>query len=275
MFRIVFVRHGESVWNLENRFTGWEDVDLSARGVEEARAAGRLLKQARFEFDRAFTSVLKRAIKTTWMILEEMDRMWIPITNSWRLNERHYGQLTGLNKKEMATLYGAQQVQLWRRSFDVPPPSLAEDDTKNPRLSAKYRRLAEEEGFALTELPLTECLRDTVLRVVPYWESSIVPALQRQRAVVLVAAHGNSIRALVKHIEGISDRDIAEVNIPTGEPLYYELDAQMKPLNTLRKFGVVGRYLNSDDVIAAKIAGVANQSAPGVTIRSSSPASAQ
>ena len=244
MYKLVLLRHGESDWNRENRFTGWTDVDLSAKGVEEARAGGRLMKAEDYAFDLAFTSVLRRAIKTLWLALEEMDRMWIPVQHSWRLNERHYGALQGLNKAETAAKFGEKQVLVWRRSYDTPPPALDKDD---PRFAGGDPRYA---GLVPGELPLTECLKDTVGRVLPCWNGSIAPAiLSGQR--VIVAAHGNSLRALVKYLDGVSDADIVGLNIPTGVPLVYELDAALKPLRHY--------YLGDADEVARRIAAVSNQ----------------
>lgn len=223
MHKIVLLRHGESVWNKENRFTGWTDVDLSPRGEEEARRAGEMLKAAGFVFDCAYTSVLKRAIKTLWLALETMDLMWIPVHHSWRLNERHYGALQGLNKAETAAKFGEEQVLLWRRSYDAPPPALERRDPRYPGGDPRYAGLAE------SEVPLTECLKDTVSRFLPYWSEKIAPEVRRGRRVIL-AAHGNSLRALVKYLDGIGDREIIDLNIPTGIPLVYELDSQLKPV---------------------------------------------
>ncbi|MDH3319317.1 MAG: 2,3-diphosphoglycerate-dependent phosphoglycerate mutase [Betaproteobacteria bacterium] len=220
MHRIVLLRHGESTWNRENRFTGWTDVDLSPAGVEEARAAGRLLRKEGYEFDLAHTSVLKRAIRTLWLALEEMDCCWLPVTNSWRLNERHYGSLQGLNKAETAAKFGEVQVLAWRRSYDTPPPALEAHD---PRYEGKDPR------YAGAKVPLTECLKDTVARVLPYWNTAIAPQVRAGRRV-LVAAHGNSLRALIKHLDGVSDADIVGLNVPTGIPLVYELDSDLRPL---------------------------------------------
>jgi 2,3-bisphosphoglycerate-dependent phosphoglycerate mutase len=220
MHRIVFLRHGESTWNRENRFTGWTDVDLSAAGAEEARAAGRLLRAEGYAFDAAHTSVLKRAIRTLWLALEEMDRCWLPVEKSWRLNERHYGALQGLDKAETAAKFGEAQVLAWRRSYDTPPPALERQD---PRYEGGDPR------YAGTEVPLTECLQDTVARVLPYWNTAIAPQVRAGRRV-LVAAHGNSLRALIKHLDGVSDADIVGLNVPTGIPLVYELDGALKPL---------------------------------------------
>jgi 2,3-bisphosphoglycerate-dependent phosphoglycerate mutase len=223
MHRIVFLRHGESLWNRENRFTGWTDVDLSPAGVEEARAAGRLLRAGGHAFDLAHTSVLKRAVRTLWLVLEEMDCCWLPVEKSWRLNERHYGALQGLDKAEMAAKFGEAQVLAWRRSYDTPPPALAPGDPRDAAADARYR------GLSRAAVPLTECLKDTVARVLPYWNSVVAPAVRAGRSV-LVAAHGNSLRALIKHLDGVSDADIVGLNVPTGIPLVYELDDALKPL---------------------------------------------
>jgi 2,3-bisphosphoglycerate-dependent phosphoglycerate mutase len=222
MQKLVLLRHGESTWNKENRFTGWVDVPLSPKGAQEAAQAGRRLKDEGYVFDVAHTSVLKRAIKTLWIAMEELDLMWIPVVRSWRLNERHYGALSGLNKAEMAAQHGEEQVRVWRRSYDVRPPAYAADDEKNPSRDRRYAALAP------SERPLCESLKDTVARVVPYWESAIVPALRRGERV-LIAAHGNSLRALVKHLDAISDDQIVALNIPTGVPLVYELSDELKP----------------------------------------------
>ena len=223
MYEIALIRHGESAWNKENRFTGWTDVPLSEKGIEEARAAGQLLKREGYAFDLAFTSVLKRAIKTLWLVLEEMDRMWIPVRHSWKLNERHYGSLQGLNKAETAAKYGDEQVRIWRRSYDVLPPLLDKGDERYPGKDPRYTSLSPE------EIPSGECLADTVARVVPYWTEAVVPEVRAGKKVI-IAAHGNSLRALVKHIEGISDDDIMGVEIPTGQPLVYQLDDNLKVL---------------------------------------------
>ena len=223
MHKIVLLRHGESVWNKENRFTGWTDVELTELGIAEAKAAGKLMREAGFAFDIAFSSLLKRAIHTLWLALDEMDRTWIPVQRSWRLNERHYGNLQGLNKLEMTEKFGEQQVLEWRRSYDVPPPPLPLDDPRHPGFDQRYAQLLQ------SVLPASECLKDTVARFVPYWQDSIAPAVQAGKSVI-VAAHGNSIRAFVKHLDGISDADIVAVNIPTGIPLVYELDANLQPL---------------------------------------------
>lgn len=220
MHKLVLIRHGESTWNQENRFTGWTDVDLTPKGEQEARAAGRLLKANGYDFDLAFTSVLKRAIRTLWLVQEEMDRMWIPVENSWRLNERHYGALQGLDKAETAKRYGDEQVLIWRRSYDVPPQALDPDDPRSSFADIRYAHLKKE------QIPLTECLKDTVERVLPAWHGSIAPALARGQRVV-IAAHGNSLRALVKYLDRIGDKEIVSLNIPNGIPLVYELDDQL------------------------------------------------
>jgi len=225
MHQLVLIRHGESTWNLENRFTGWTDVPLTDTGVTQARQAGQLLKDAGFEFDVAYTSVLKRAVWTLWHCLDAMDRTWVPVQHDWRLNERHYGALQGLNKADMAREYGDAQVLAWRRSYDTPPPVLDAADPRGQRNDVRYARLAPE------QIPLTECLKDTVARVMPCWNERIAPSiLSGQRLVI--AAHGNSIRALVKFLDGISDDDIVGVNIPNGVPLVYELDSQLKPIGS-------------------------------------------
>ena len=223
MYKVVLLRHGESVWNMENRFTGWTDVDLSERGVTEAHRAGKLMKEQGYVFDVAFTSVLKRAIRTLWISMEEMDRMWIPVHNSWRLNERHYGALQGLNKAETAAQYGDQQVKVWRRSYDIQPPALTPEDPRWPGSDPRYQSLAPQ------DVPLTECLKDTVARFLPYWHETIAPTIQSGSRVI-IAAHGNSLRALVKYLDNISDDEIVELNIPTGVPLVYELDEELKPI---------------------------------------------
>jgi len=223
MFQLVLLRHGESAWNRENRFTGWTDVDLSPRGIEEAHEAARLLKQAGHTFDVAYTSVLKRAIRTLWLALDDMDLMWIPVHRHWRLNERHYGALQGLNKAETAAKFGEQQVKVWRRSYAIPPPALGADDERYPGKDRRYAELSRE------ELPLAESLKETVARFVPYWVSAIAPQVKAGKHV-LIAAHGNSLRALVKHLDVLSEEEIVELNIPTGVPLVYELDAELRPL---------------------------------------------
>ena len=244
MYKVVLLRHGESEWNRENRFTGWVDVDLSTQGRVEARTAAELLKAGGYTFDRAFTSVLKRAIRTLWIVLDEMDLMWIPVERSWRLNERHYGALQGLDKAETAAKFGERQVKIWRRSYDTPPPALEQTDPRFPGTDPRYRRLAP------SELPMTECLKDTVGRVLPYWHGTIAPAIKAGEKVLL-AAHGNSIRALVKYLDDVSDADIVELNIPTGVPLVYELDAGLRPLKHY--------YLGDPAAIEAAVQAVANQ----------------
>jgi 2,3-bisphosphoglycerate-dependent phosphoglycerate mutase len=222
MHKLVLIRHGESTWNLENRFTGWTDVDLTPLGIEQAQKAGHMLKAAGFDFDVAYTSVLKRATHTLWHCLDAMDRTWLPVVNSWRLNERHYGALQGLDKAETAKKYGDAQVLLWRRSYDVPPPSLEANDPRSERSDVRYAKLKSE------QIPLTECLKDTVARMMPFWDEALAPAIRAGKRTV-VAAHGNSIRALVKHLDGISDDDIVSLNIPNGLPLVYELDDNLIP----------------------------------------------
>jgi 2,3-bisphosphoglycerate-dependent phosphoglycerate mutase len=244
MTRLVLLRHGESVWNKENRFTGWTDVDLSEKGLSEARQAGALLKAEGFTFDLAYTSVLKRAIRTLWIVLDELDLMWIPIENSWRLNERHYGALQGLNKAEMAAQYGDEQVHIWRRSYATPPPPLEKTDPRYPGNDPRYRGLAE------ADIPVTESLKDTVARVIPYWQGTIAPALRAGRKLI-VAAHGNSLRALVKYLDDISDDEIVSLNIPTGVPLVYELNEQLRP--------VTHYYLGDPEEIAKAVQAVERQ----------------
>lgn len=244
MHKIVLLRHGQSAWNLENRFTGWTDVDLTKQGEEEARAAGRLLKQEGFEFDIVYTSVLKRAIRTMWLAMEEMDQVWLPVVRNWRLNERHYGALQGLDKAETAAKHGEEQVKIWRRSYDIPPPSLNESD---PRYPGRDRRYA---GLAKSDLPLTESLKDTVARFVPYWENTIAADVRAGKNVLIVA-HGNSLRALVKYLDNMSEKDILELNIPTGIPLLYELDANLKPIRST--------YLGDPEAAAKAAAAVAAQ----------------
>jgi 2,3-bisphosphoglycerate-dependent phosphoglycerate mutase len=244
MYKLVLLRHGESTWNKENRFTGWTDVDLSPRGREEALEAGRVLKAEGFTFDVAYTSVLKRAIRTLWIVLDEMDLMWIPVHRSWRLNERHYGALQGLNKAETAAKFGEDQVKIWRRSYDIRPPALTPDDERYPGRDPRYASLSPQ------ELPLTECLKDTVARFLPLWHETIAPAVQSGRRV-LIAAHGNSLRALVKYLDNVSDQDIVELNIPTGIPLLYELDAELRPRDR--------RYLGDPEKVKAAQEAVAAQ----------------
>ncbi len=244
MPNLVLIRHGESVWNKENRFTGWTDVDLTEKGFKEAHNGGLLLKKEGFSFDVAYTSVLKRAIRTLWIVLDEMDLMWIPVYRTWRLNERHYGALQGLNKAEIAESHGEEKVKIWRRSYDVPPPALEEKDKRHPCHDPRYNELTKD------ELPSTECLKDTVERFLPYWHDTVVPAL-KQGKKPLIAAHGNSLRALVKYLDNISDEDIVSLNIPTGVPLLYELDKDMKPVNS--------RYLGDPEEIEKAMASVADQ----------------
>ena len=244
MHRLVLLRHGESVWNQENRFTGWTDVDLNDKGLAEAREAGRLMAAEKFEFDNARTSVLKRAIRTLWIALDEMDLMWIPVHRSWRLNERHYGALQGLNKAETAAQHGEAQVKIWRRSYDIPPPPLTPDDPRHPSRDRRYASLSP------SELPLTESLKDTVARFLPYWHDAIAPDIKAGKRL-LIAAHGNSLRALVKYLDNVSEQDILDVNIPTGIPLVYLLNEDLKPL---QKY-----YLGDQEAVAAKMAAVANQ----------------
>jgi 2,3-bisphosphoglycerate-dependent phosphoglycerate mutase len=244
MYKLVLIRHGESTWNLENRFTGWTDVDLTPTGIAQAQEAGRLLREGGWEFDVCHTSVLKRAIHTLWHCLDAMDRAWLPTVKSWRLNERHYGGLQGLNKAETAKKYGDDQVLVWRRSYDVPPPPLEAGDPRSERADPRYARLQP------SEIPLTECLKDTVARVLPYWNESMAPSIKAGKRL-LVAAHGNSIRALVKYLDGISDDEIVGLNIPNGIPLVYELDAELKPI---RRY-----YLGDAEAAARASAAVASQ----------------
>jgi len=244
MHKLVLIRHGESTWNLENRFTGWTDVPLTATGVEQARQAGALLKAEGYEFDLTYTSVLQRAIWTLWHAMDQMDRTWLPIVNSWRLNERHYGALQGLNKAETAKKFGDEQVLVWRRSYDVPPPALEPADPRSERSDIRYQ------GLAPDEIPLTECLKDTVARVMPLWHGELAPLIRSGKRV-LISAHGNSMRALVKYLDGISDEDIVGLNIPNGIPLVYELDAELKPIRSY--------YLGDAEAAAKAAAAVANQ----------------
>jgi 2,3-bisphosphoglycerate-dependent phosphoglycerate mutase len=244
MYKLVLLRHGESVWNKENRFTGWTDVGLTEKGLAEAKTAGQVLKEHGFAFDVAYTSVLKRAIRTLWAALEEMDRMWIPIHHSWRLNERHYGALQGLNKAETAAKFGDDQVKIWRRSYDTPPPALADGD---PRLETSNPRYIDlRDG----EFPRTECLKDTVARFLPYWHETIAPEVKSGKSVI-VAAHGNSLRALIKYLDDVSDEKIVELNVPTGQPLVYELDADLRPITSY--------YLGDQEAIKIAMEAVANQ----------------
>ncbi|KPF45353.1 phosphoglyceromutase [beta proteobacterium AAP121] len=246
MYKLVLIRHGESTWNLENRFTGWTDVPLTATGVRQAQEAGRLLKEAGYDFDVAYTSVLKRAVWTLWHALDALDRTWLPVQHDWRLNERHYGALQGLNKADMAQQYGDEQVLIWRRSYDTPPPALEATDPRSERSDTRYAKLAPE------QIPLTECLKDTVARVLPFWNERIAPAILSGQRVV-IAAHGNSIRALVKYLDSVADDAIVGVNIPNGIPLVYELDAQLKPLKSY--------YLGDAEAAAKAAAAVAAQAA--------------
>ncbi|MEN3276588.1 MAG: 2,3-bisphosphoglycerate-dependent phosphoglycerate mutase [Massilia sp.] len=244
MYKIVFMRHGESTWNLANRFTGWVDVDLTDKGINEAKTAGRVLREAGFAFDLAYTSVLKRAIRTLWLALDEMDQMYLPIKNDWRLNERHYGALQGLDKAETAAKYGDEQVLVWRRSYDTPPPALDESDERASFNDPRYASLPK------ASIPLTECLKDTVARVMPAWEEEIAPAIRAGKQI-LISAHGNSLRALIKMLDNISDTDIVSLNIPNGQPLVYELDENLRPIRHY--------YLGDQEAIAAAVAAVANQ----------------
>jgi 2,3-bisphosphoglycerate-dependent phosphoglycerate mutase len=244
MYKVVLLRHGESEWNKENKFTGWTDVDLSEKGLAEAKAAGQTLKKEGYTFDIAFTSVLKRAIRTLWLTLDGMDLMWIPVHRTWRLNERHYGSLQGLNKAETAAKFGEQQVKIWRRAYDIAPPPLEKTDVRFPGKDRRYADLKPE------DLPATECLKDTVARFLPAWHEQIAPVIKSGKRV-LIAAHGNSLRALVKYLDDVSDKDIIELNIPTGVPLVYELDDNLKPIKHY--------YLGDQEAIAAAMNAVANQ----------------
>ena len=244
MTKLVLIRHGESTWNKENRFTGWTDVELSDKGRQEALEGGRVLKAGGYSFDVAYTSVLRRAIHTLWTVLDEMELMWIPVHRAWRLNERHYGALQGLNKAETAAKFGEDQVKIWRRSYDIPPPPLTPDDERYPGHDPRYR------GLTAAELPVTECLKDTVARFLPLWHDTIAPAIKGGQKV-LIAAHGNSLRALVKYLDNISEKDIVELNIPTGMPLVYELDDDLKPLNRY--------YLGDPEKVKAAMDAVAAQ----------------
>ena len=244
MYKLVLIRHGESTWNLENRFTGWTDVDLTPTGIAQAQTAGRLLKAEGYEFDVAYTSVLKRAIHTLWHTLDAMERQWVPVHNNWRLNERHYGALQGLNKAETAQKFGADQVLVWRRSYDTPPPALEPQDPRSERGDLRYAKLKP------SDIPLTECLKDTVARVIPLWTDSIAPAIKSGKRIVL-AAHGNSIRALIKYLDNISEEAIVNLNIPNGIPLVYELDENLKPIKH--------DYLGDAEAAAKAAAAVASQ----------------
>lgn len=248
MLKLVLLRHGESIWNLENRFSGWTDVDLSDRGIHEAHKAGQLLRDKGYSFDVTYTSVLKRAIRTSWIVLDEMDLMWIPVYRSWRLNERHYGALQGLNKQATVEKYGYEQVQKWRRSYDIRPPALDRTDRRHPRYDPRYAHLKEE------ELPAAECLKDTLNRVLPYWHETIGPSLRDEKKV-LISAHGNSLRALVKHLDNISDDEITGLNIPTGFPLVYELDYDLRAINHY--------YLGDEEEIKHATESVARQISVG------------
>jgi 2,3-bisphosphoglycerate-dependent phosphoglycerate mutase len=244
MRKLVLLRHGESIWNKKNLFTGWVDVDLTEKGIDESRESGKLLKEEGYTFDIAFTSVLKRAIRTLWIALEEMDLVWIPVVRSWRLNERHYGALQGLNKAEMAKKHGAEQVHIWRRSYDIRPPALDPDDPANPAKDRRYHELSPE------EVPLTECLKDTVNRFLPFWHQTIAPTIKEGKRL-LISAHGNSLRALIKHLDNVSDSEIPGLNIPTGIPLVYELDEHLNPLKHY--------YLGDPEKARQEAQAVANQ----------------
>jgi 2,3-bisphosphoglycerate-dependent phosphoglycerate mutase len=244
MYKLVLLRHGESQWNKENKFTGWVDVDLSEKGVEEAMHAGKILKAEGYTFDKAYTSVLKRAIRTLWLTLDQMDLMWIPVVRAWQLNERFYGGLTGLNKAETAKKFGEEQVLIWRRSYDTPPPELTRENEHYPGHDPRYQHLHKD------QLPLTECLKDTVERVLPFWESEIAPDIRAGKNLV-VAAHGNSLRALVKYLDNMGEEEVIKLNIPTGVPLVYELDRDLKPIKHY--------YLGDEEALAAKMNAVANQ----------------
>ncbi|MFX1493333.1 MAG: 2,3-diphosphoglycerate-dependent phosphoglycerate mutase [Promethearchaeota archaeon] len=244
MYVLVLLRHGESIWNKENRFTGWTDIDLSDKGIEEAKKAGQLLKQEAFTFDIAYTSVLKRGIRTLWIVLDEMDLMWIPVYRSWRLNERHYGALQGYNKSEMAKKLGEEQVLIWRRSYDVPPPALKTSDPRYPGNDPVYKELDPK------EIPITECLKDTVERFLPYWHETIAPTVKSGKRVI-ISAHGNSLRALVKYLDNLSEEEVVNLDIPTGIPLIYELDDQLKPIRHY--------YLGDPEEVRKAIQAVADQ----------------
>ncbi|MGV8803545.1 MAG: 2,3-diphosphoglycerate-dependent phosphoglycerate mutase [Polaromonas sp.] len=253
MYKIVLIRHGQSTWNLENRFTGWADVDLTETGIAQAKVAGQLLKKEGYDFDVAYTSVLKRATRTLWHVLDEMDQTWLPVVHSWRLNERHYGDLQGLNKAETAKKYGDEQVLAWRRSYDTPPPPMDADDARSERNDRRYAKLAPG------QLPLTECLKDTIDRVLPFWNEAMAPAIKAGKRIVVVA-HGNSIRGLVKYLDDISDSAIVGLNIPNGIPLVYELDSQLKPLRSY--------YLGDAETAATAAAAGAHGKAPQVCAHS-------
>lgn len=244
MYKVVLLRHGESQWNLDNRFTGWTDVDITEKGMQEAKAAGKVLKENGFTFDIAYTSVLKRALRTLWIALDEMDLLWIPFVKSWRLNERHYGALQGLNKAETAAQHGEEKVLIWRRSYDIPPPALEKSDSRYPGNDPRYADMDPK------DIPATECLKDTVARFLPFWHETIAPAIKSGKKVI-IAAHGNSLRALVKYLDNISDEDIISLNIPTGMPLVYELDKNLKPLKSY--------YLGDEEAVKKAMEAVANQ----------------
>lgn len=244
MYKVVLLRHGQSQWNLENRFTGWHDVDLTDQGQEEARSAGRVLKENGFVFDKAYSSVLKRAIRTLWLALEELDQVWLPVRRNWRLNERHYGALQGLNKAETAEKHGEDQVLIWRRSYDIPPPPMEKTDEGYAGNDIRYANMAEE------DIPLTECLKDTVDRFLPYWHETIAPEIKAGQRII-IAAHGNSLRALVKYLDDLSEEEVLKLNIPTGMPLVYELDEDLKPIKSY--------YLGDEEAVKAAMEAVANQ----------------
>ncbi len=244
MYKVVLLRHGQSQWNLENRFTGWHDVDLTDQGQEEARSAGHVLKENGFVFDKAYSSVLKRAIRTLWLALEELDQVWLPVRRNWRLNERHYGALQGLNKAETAEKHGEDQVLIWRRSYDIPPPPMEKTDEGYAGNDIRYANMAEE------DIPLTECLKDTVDRFLPYWHETIAPEIKAGQRII-IAAHGNSLRALVKYLDDLSEEEVLKLNIPTGMPLVYELDEDLKPIKSY--------YLGDEEAVKAAMEAVANQ----------------
>tara|TARA_Y100000588_G_scaffold81301_1_gene85458 strand:- start:1065 stop:1811 length:747 start_codon:yes stop_codon:yes gene_type:complete len=244
MYKVVLLRHGQSQWNLENRFTGWHDVDLTDQGQEEARSAGQVLKENGFVFDKAYSSVLKRAIRTLWLALEELDQVWLPVRRNWRLNERHYGALQGLNKAETAEKHGEDQVLIWRRSYDIPPPPMEKTDEGYAGNDIRYANMAEE------DIPLTECLKDTVDRFLPYWHETIAPEIKAGQRII-IAAHGNSLRALVKYLDDLSEEEVLKLNIPTGMPLVYELDEDLKPIKSY--------YLGDEEAVKAAMEAVANQ----------------
>ena len=244
MYKVVLLRHGQSQWNLENRFTGWHDVDLTDQGQEEARSAGRVLKENGFVFDKAYSSLLKRAIRTLWLALEELDQVWLPVRRNWRLNERHYGALQGLNKAETAEKHGEDQVLIWRRSYDIPPPPMEKTDEGYAGNDIRYANMAEE------DIPLTECLKDTVDRFLPYWHETIAPEIKAGQRII-IAAHGNSLRALVKYLDDLSEEEVLKLNIPTGMPLVYELDEDLKPIKSY--------YLGDEEAVNAAMEAVANQ----------------